>query len=161
MDSSADTGDIISQEYVDIDYSDDAETLYDKVMEIAVKQLETILTEFESNTLKRIPQDITAGNLWRKRGRKDGEIDWRMSSLGIYNLVRALTKPCVGALFVYHDKEYKVWKVKEVFQVGLEYIEPGKVVCVKSDTDFIVKVQDNLIEVLACDKIDFKDGEYL
>lgn len=161
MDYSADTGDIISQEYVDIDYEDDAGTLYNKVMKIAVKQLETILMEFETNTLNRIPQDITEGNSWRKRGKRDGEIDWRMSSFGIYNLVRALTKPYVGAHFVYHDKEYKVWKVKEVFQDGFENIEPGKVVCVKSDTNFIVKVQDNLIEVLACDKIDIKEGEYL
>ena len=161
LDSSADTGDIISQECVDIDYNDDAETLYNKVMEIAVKQLETILTEFETNTLNKVPQDITEGNLWRKRGKRDGEIDWRMSSFGIYNLVRALTKPYVGAHFVYRDKEYKVWKVKEVFQEGFDNIEPGKVVCVKSDTSFIVKVQDNLIEVLECDKIDIKEGEYL
>ncbi|MFQ8877714.1 MAG: hypothetical protein ACLR7N_03875 [Roseburia hominis] len=41
------------------------------------------------------------GNVWRKRGKRDGEIDWRMSSRAIYNLVRALTKPYVGAHFVY------------------------------------------------------------
>ena len=161
MDSSADTGDIISQEYVNIDYEDDAGTLYNKVMKIAVKQLETILMEFETNMLNRIPQDISEGNLWRKRGKRDGEIDWRMSRFGIYNLVRVLRKPYVGAHFVYHDKEYKVWKVKEVFQEGFDNIEPGKVVCVKSDTNFVVKTQDNLIEILSCDKIDIKEGEYL
>lgn len=161
MDDTADTGQIISQEYLEIDYEDDAENLYDKVMKIAVGQLENVIQDFKNNTVKFITRSSEEGNTWRKRGKEDGMIDWRMSSRGIYNLVRALTKPYVGAHFSYQEKEYKVWKVKEVLEEGYSNIEPGKVVRVQSDSNFVVKAGDNLVEVLDCDSINVKVGEYL
>lgn len=89
------------------------------------------------------------------------KIDWRMSSRSIYNLVRALTKPYVGAHFLFDNKEFKVWKVKEILREGFENIEPGKIIEVKANNNFIVKVGDNFIEVLECDKIEVKVGDYL
>ena len=161
MDAAADTGKIISQREVDIGYSDDAASLYDKVMVTAVDQLAEVLRDFENNSLHMTSQSVEEGNVWRKRWKKDGEIDWRMSGRNIYNLVRALTRPYVGAHFVYRDKDYKVWKVKEVFAPGYENIEPGKVVGVISDHDFLVKSGDHLIEVLECDSVRLEPGEYL
>lgn len=161
MDENADTGQIVSQRYVDIDYTDDAASLYDKVMQVAVKQLEEVLYDFQNNTLKVIAQSPEMGNSWRKRGKDDGKIDWRMSSNSIYNLVRALTKPYVGAHFLFRGEEYKVWKVREVKQGGFENIEPGKVLQVISGSNFIVKAGENLIEVLNCDEVDIKVGDYL
>lgn len=161
MDATADTGKIISQKYVEIDYMDDAASLYDKVMKVAAEQLAEVIKGFENSTLNMVIQSTKEGNAWRKRGKEDGKIDWRMSSRGIYNLVRALTKPYVGAHFLYQEKEYKVWKVKEVFGEGYDNIEPGKVIKVMSDNNFLVKTGDNLIEVLECDSIQLKNGEYL
>ena len=161
MDAKADTGVIVSQKPVIIDYEDDASTLYDKVMKVAANQLEEVLDAFEHGTVKLIPQDLSKGNSWRKRGKCDGQIDWRMSSRSIYNLVRALTKPYVGAHFVYGDKEYKVWKVREIVTKEYENIEPGKVISVKSKNNFTVKAGENVIEVLTCDDIELNEGEYL
>lgn len=161
MDENADTGQIVSQRYVDIDYTDDAASLYDKVMQVAVKQLEEVLHDFQNNTLEVIAQSPEMGNSWRKRGKDDGKIDWRMSSNSIYNLVRALTKPYVGAHFLFRGEEYKVWKVREVKQGGFENIEPGKVLQVISGSNFIVKTGENLIEVLDCEKVDLRVGDYL
>ncbi len=161
MDASADTGKIVSQKYVSIDYLDDASSLYDKLMHIAVVQLVEVLEDFDNNTLKLIEQSPNIGNSWRKRGKDDGRIDWRMSSNSIYNLVRALTKPYVGAHFVFEGKDYKVWKVKEIKQSGYENIEPGKVIKVSSCSNFTIKAGDNLIEVLDCDEINIKVGAYL
>ena len=66
-----------------------------------------VVTDFKlwikNNSIKRIKQDHSISNIWRKRGLKDGIIDWRMSSIGIYNLVRALTKPYIGAIFYYKE----------------------------------------------------------
>ena len=161
MDEIADAGRIVSQEYIDIEYYDDAATLYNKVMRVAVKQLEKVVYDFSNHTVDLTPYIAPQGNSWRKRGKQDGKIDWRMSSRGIYNLVRALTKPYVGAHFVYCDKEYTVWKVREIFAEGFENIEPGKVIKVISENNFIVKAGDNLIEVLECDSINLKIDEYL
>ncbi len=161
MDATADTGDILSQELIEIVYEDDAETLYDKVMESAVMQLEKLLTEFSLGFVKKLGQSVKSGNTWRKRGKEDGKIDWRMSSKGIYNLVRGLTKPYVGAHFVYKHQEYKVWKVKEIITDAYQNIEPGKILQVISKNQFIVKTGENLIEVLMCDDIELREGEYL
>ena len=161
MDATADTGKIISQKYVEIDYTDDASSLYDKVMKIAANQLVDVMRGFENSTLNIVSQSVEEGNAWRKRGKEDGKIDWRMSSRSIYNLVRALTKPYVGAHFTYQDKEYKVWKAREIFEEGYENIEPGKIIKVISDYDFVIKTGDYLIEVLECDNIQLKSGEYL
>lgn len=161
MDVAADTGNILSQKYVDIEYEDDALSLYDKIMHLAVVQLETLLSDFELDMVKSMPQAVKVGNIWRKRGKEDGKIDWRMSSRGIYNLVRGLTKPYVGAHFVYQNQDYKVWKVKEIVSDKYKNIEPGKILQVMTKNHFIVKTGENLIEVLMCDDIELKEGEYL
>lgn len=161
MDATADTGQVISQERIAIEYQDDAARLYDKVMAVAVNQLEEVINAFEDNTVNLKSYLPSEGNVWRKRGKADGKIDWRMSSRSIYNLVRALTKPYVGAHFLYQEKEYKIWKVREVFKEGYENIEPGKVIKVTEDHHIVVKVADNLIEIVDGDNVDIEVGEYL
>lgn len=161
MNEMPDIGKILSQEYIIIDYKDDARTLYDKVMEKAVLQISKLIKAINNNLIDFKSNDFVEGNTWRKRNKEDGKIDWRMSSRGIYNLVRALTKPYVGAHFVYKDKEYKVWKAREIITNNYKNIEPGKVIKVISNKNFWVKTEDNIIEVLECDKICLKEGEYL
>lgn len=161
MDENADTGKIVSQEMVPIEYTDDAESLYKKIMDVAVVQLIEVVKSFEQGNILYLVQDGKKGNSWRKREKKDGEIDWRMSSRGIYNLVRALTKPYIGAHFCHDGKEYKVWKVREVFDNCYKNAEPGKIIRVISSNQFLVKTGDNLIEVLKCDDIILHEGEYL
>ena len=65
------------------------------------------------------PQDNKKANYWR-RGEIDGKIDWRMSSKNIYNLIRSLSKPYVGAHFEYENKKIKVWNsemIEEKMQI--------------------------------------------
>ena len=161
IDEYADRGAIISQELIEISYNDDANSLYDKILSVAKKQVADFSTKLENGTCPQISQDASAGNSWRKRGMKDGEIDWRMSSYAIYNLVRALTKPYVGAHFSYGDKQYKVWKVEEVSADNLSNIEPGKVLDVISDTEYYVKAYDNIVHVMSSDPIKLNIGDYL
>lgn len=160
MDEGADSGDILSQVEFEIDYEDDAKSLYNKVSNIALKQIEDFLPKLENGNYKRIKQDHSKANYWRKRTKKDGEIDFRMSSRAIYNLVRALTRPYVGAHLVYKEKEIKVWRVEEV-ECNLKNIEPGKVLEVE-DSKILVKCYDNAVRILEheFDEIP-KVGEYL
>lgn len=160
MDASADTGDIVSQRTVSIDYSDDARSLYDKVLDTAVEQELELVGAFTSGTLERIPQKEGAGNSWRKRGKLDGQIDWRMSSRSIYNLVRALTHPYAGAHFVYEGREHKVWKAEEITSQGLENVEPGKVLA-SDGTVMDVKVGEGAIRLLEFDGAAIGEGEYI
>ena len=160
MDEGADSGDILSQREFEVLYEDDAKSLYEKVTNIALSQIEEFLPKLQNNTFKRIKQDNSKANYWRKRGKKDGEIDFRMSSFSIYNLVRALTKPYVGAHLVYKGEEIKVWRVREE-KCDLINIEPGKILEVKDNT-ILVKCGKNTIRIL---EHEFKKlpkvGEYL
>lgn len=126
MDQGADSGDILSQETVSIDYKDDASSLYSKITEVALKQISSFTPKLKANSFVRKPQDHSLANTWRKRGKEDGRIDFRMSSRSIYNLVRALTRPYVGAHVQYRGQDVKVWKAKEI-DVQMPNIEPGKV----------------------------------
>ena len=160
MDEGADSGDILSQVDFEIDYADDAKSLYIKVIDIALKQVEDFLPKLENRNFNKIKQDHSKANYWRKRIKKDGEIDFRMSSRAIYNLVRALTKPYVGAHLIYQGKDIKVWKVEEV-EINLKNIEPGKVLEVKNNT-ILVKCFDKAVRILEHEFDEFpKVGEYL
>ena len=160
MDEGADTGDILSQVDFKISYQDDARSIYNKMVNIALFQIEEFIPKLEENVFKRVKQSDQYSNVWRRRNEPDGQIDFRMSSRSIYNLTRALTKPYVGAHIKYNGKNISIWKVKEIndFQ---ENIEPGKVLKT-SDKFFIVKSSDGAIEVTEHDFIvPPQVGEYL
>ena len=161
MDEGADTGDIISQRDIIIDDADDAQDLYDKILEVAKEQVLTFTREFAEDSIKPVKQDPNAGNAWRKRGRMDGQIDWRMSAHAIYNLVRGLTRPYVGADFVVGDQDVKVWKCSYEITDRFDNLEPGKIIKVNSKTDYIIKAYDGLVHILESDAVDLKEGDYL
>lgn len=147
IDEGADSGDIISQQVIDIEISDDAYSLYKKIIDTAKKQLEVFVPALQNNSAVYIKQDIKLANYWRRRHCSDGVIDWRMSSISIYNLVRALTYPYVGAEFEYNRNIYKVWKVSIIKDRVWDNIEYGKVVdiidgaCVVKCADYCIKLE--------------------
>lgn len=148
MDSGADSGEILSQEPFKITPEDNAQSLCEKIESLAQKQIcsftraitqrvDSIKRGGGNTTFAQVlhslcsPQDHSLANLWRKRGVRDGIVDFRMSAEGIYNLIRALSKPYVGAEVLYNDSYYKVWEAK-IVEVNLPHIEPGKVLKVDS-----------------------------
>ena len=127
MDEEADSGDILSQRSIAIDPNDDARSLYDKLVTTALQQIGEFVPKLAARAYARIPQNPNLSNSWRKRSRADGIIDWRMSANSIHNLVRALTRPYVGAEFQFSGRNFKVWKTC-VLNVVAGNIEPGKVI---------------------------------
>ena len=146
MDEGADSGDILSQKCFDILESDNAQTLYSKITNIALIQIEEFVAQLENNTYVRIKQNQEFANTWRKRGKSDGKIDFRMSSKAIYNLVRALTKPYVGAHIEYQGSDISIWKVKIIENLE-QNIESGKVLESFENT-IIIKTYDGAIEII-------------
>lgn len=156
-----DEGAIVSQRKVVITYEDDARTLYDKILKVAVGQTMEFTEAFEKKKVTLISQDLSKGNTWRKRGKVDGEIDWRMSSRAIYNLVRSLTRPYIGAHFVLGGQDYKVWKVQEIDIPDLDNIEPGKIIAVNVDGTVDIRVSDGAIKLIEFDKPEINEGDYI
>ena len=160
MDEGIDSGEILSQKDFDILDSDDARTLYDKLIKIALMQIEEFLPQLKNKTYRTTKQNNELANTWRKRIIIDGLIDFRMSNKAIYNLVRALTKPYVGAHINYKEKEIKVWMVK-IIENNQNNIETGKVLDI-NENKIVVKTSDGAIELI---KHEFEElpniGEYL
>lgn len=160
MEEGADNGDILSQKDFDILDTDDAQILYNKVISVAISQIEEFLPTLENKSYTRIKQDDSKANEWRKRGKKDGKIDFRMNSITIYNLVRALTKPYVGAHLMYNNIYINIWKV-EIIDYHDSHIESGKVLESKNNY-IIVKSYDGAVKII---NHEFKTlpniGEYL
>jgi methionyl-tRNA formyltransferase len=99
-------------------------------------------------TFRRLPQDRAAANYWRKRGKADGVIDWRMSADRIQTLVRALSKPYVGAQFAHDDREIKVWASTAV-PFPERNIESGKVLSLERGV--LVKCGSDTILLRKCE----------
>ena len=114
------------QEFLKIMDSDDAGSLYKKITQTALKQLRDFVPKLTQGNYHRTLQDKTGANVWRKRRKPDGCIDWRMAAVSIHNLVRGLSRPYVGAHFERKGEEIKVWRTS-VEKDALENMEPGKV----------------------------------
>ncbi|MDT0294072.1 formyltransferase family protein [Mesonia ostreae] len=147
MDEGADTGDIISQREIKITTQDDASSLYAKIKTTALEQIIefSMRYEKEGKIAQKRSQDKNTGNSWRKRGLIDGRIDFRMCTIAIYNLVRALTHPYVGAHIETEQGDIKVW---EVSTAEMEYpinFEPGKVLDILDKNKIVVKTYDGAI----------------
>lgn len=160
MDENADSGDIIHQYKVEIKEEDNARTLYDKLIFVAKIQLGEIVHRIVQKTLEPISQNLQLGNIWRKRSKKDGAVDWRMSAKSIYNLIRALTRPYVGAHCIFKEEEVKLWN-SEYVRCDLYNIEPGKILLIEGQ-NIIIKCGEGAIKLIEHDFTQFPSvGEYL
>ena len=162
MDKGADSGPIVSQELIKIGKGDNAATLYEKILKVSQVQLITFTKRFSDGRFEFIEQDHSKATYWRKRSRKDGLIDWRMSADSIHNLIRALSKPYPGAEFNWNGAGIPV------FSCSIESIpkpincEPGKVLA-RVNCDLLVKCAGS--DAIWVRDLDSKDipavGEYL
>jgi len=160
MDEGADSGDILSQYPIKILEKDNATTLYERVTETALIQITEFVPALVSGNYQRIPQDLSEASYWRKRGKKDSQMDWRMSAKSIHNLVRGLTKPYVGANFELAGEEIKVWETELAIN-NEKNVEPGKVILV-DEKGVVVKTGEDAIRLLKTEpELNIKQGSYL
>lgn len=153
MDSTVDGGDILDKVKFSIAFEENATELYKKMTNIAILQIESFLPMLISGTYTRKPQKKYLGNEWRKRGKQDGSMDFRMTTRDLCNLVRALAKPYAGAHCKYEGIEAKVWQV-EPGRFTFRNIEPGKVLSINGKVievktaDASIFLVDHEIEIL-------------
>ncbi|AWI77210.1 formyl transferase [Parazoarcus communis] len=161
MNEGADSGPLISRRSVPIHYEDDAGSLYERITACALNQLEEFVPCLADPDFPLMSQDDALSNTWRKRGAADGRIDWRMPAEGIYNLIRGLTRPYVGAHFDIDGRQVKVWK-SEVVRGMPKNIEPGKIVVNPAAPGVVVKCGVDAIRIIEMESgVDLAAGRYL
>ena len=107
-----DDGDIITQEAIDIDINDTAETLHDKLSVLGRDLLLKTLPSIIDGTCERTKQDSSLVTYGFNIKREDERIDFSKTKREIYNKVRGLNS-WPGAYCLYEGKILKVWKCRE------------------------------------------------
>jgi methionyl-tRNA formyltransferase len=122
----ADAGDIVDQEKVEIAFSDTALDVFNKVTKAAVVVLARSFPLLVAGNAPRLPQDLARGSYFGGRRPADGRIDWQLSAIEIYNLIRGVTHPYPGAFTALNGKKIIIWSALPAEGEG----EPGRIVSV-------------------------------
>lgn len=147
LDEGADSGDILWQKSFPITMDDDASSLHVKIKALASQGIKEFLPKLQDGTAPRLPQDHSQASYWRKRTEADGLIDWTNSVLGIYNLVRALTRPYPGAHTFIGRERVIVWKSRIRSKLPIDIKLPGEIVA-ETPGGFLVQCGDGILEIL-------------
>jgi methionyl-tRNA formyltransferase len=128
----ADAGDIIGQRTVPIETTDDAASLYDKIIDAGAELIREYYPRFEEGDVPRESQDETRATWWPKRDPHHGLIDWTKSSQEIYNWIRAQTRPYPGAFSYLDDRKVTVWSANPPTD-STAFVRPGEIMCVDTE----------------------------
>ena len=126
-----DTGDIVSQRKVKIDYQDTIGHLLHKVEKEALDVIREHYPLLLAGKAPRIKQNHKEATYVALRNPSDGRIDWNQPASMIYNFIRAQTYPYPGAFCLLDDKLIRIWSAKPF---EYPYYGPiGQVVMVADD----------------------------
>lgn len=109
MTEKPDAGDIVGQAAVPIAFDDTALTLFGKMENAASRLLADLLPRIANGEIPRRPNDLARGSYHGERRPEDGRIDWSRPAVEIYNLIRAVTRPCPGAFAELAGEKLTVW----------------------------------------------------
>ena len=111
MDEGMDTGDIISQESIDILNSDNLESIHDKLSVLGTKLLLETLPSIFNDTNDRIKQDPSKVTYAYNIKREEEHIDFNKTSREVFNLIRGLS-PIPSSNAILFNEEMKVLESK-------------------------------------------------
>src|ERR1043166_8813383 len=111
MDEGLDTGDVLLQKRIEIAPDETGGSLHDRLAEIAPAALNDALTQLQSGTATRTPQDSSAATYAPKLDREHGRIDWSEPAALIERKIRAFD-PWPGAFAILRDETDRERKLK-------------------------------------------------
>ena len=118
----------------------------DKVTSIATQLVQTYYPLLERGEARRILQDHSRATYTRRRRREDGLIDWRRTSLSIYNWIRALTLPFPRAFTSWKGRKIIMWESELVKGYRARFnAEQGEILDSLDGRGMVVATGDNCI----------------
>ncbi|MEM7783458.1 MAG: formyltransferase family protein [Planctomycetota bacterium] len=147
-----DNGPVVGVQKFDITPFDTCHTLHFKNLLSMIRLCGEHLPKLIAGTANLTPQPTDGASYYPKRTAEDGIIYWDSSTLEIYNLVRAVTKPFPGAFgYLDDDPEKKLFIWRAIpFDTQLTWPDatPGEILEVFYDGSFVVKTGDASLLVL-------------
>ena len=147
LDTGMDVGAIVSQSHVDISFDDTAKTLNDKLTSASILMFRKMLPKIADKSAPRKIQNHADAQYFSKRIPSDGQIDWKQSSLQIYNLIRGLTYPFPGAFSYLDNRKVFVWKASILEKTPVWYGIPGQILQLLSNGDVLIKTGDGILKI--------------
>jgi methionyl-tRNA formyltransferase len=131
FDEGMDTGDIVAQKEVSIEFED---TIADVLAKTENQSIEIIRENYPlllTGGAPRLPQDHSQATYVALRHPSDGRIDWSQPAPVLYNFIRAQTHPYPGAFCFLNEKTIRIWSAKPFAYPY--YGSPGQVVLIEKD----------------------------
>ncbi|MBQ2873544.1 MAG: methionyl-tRNA formyltransferase [Bacilli bacterium] len=144
MDKLMDSGDIISQEKLEILDNDNLDTVYEKMSHLGASLLIKTLPSIINGTNQRIKQqesDVTFGYNITKEEEK---IDFTKNSKDIHNHIRGLSSN-PGAYCLFEDKRLKIYKSELTKELSSS--NPGTIIKIDK-TGIYVNTKDYIIKLI-------------
>lgn len=145
IDSGIDTGDIILQKTYPITDNDDYSTLLSKAHQECATLLYDALKLFLTNSVNPVRQN-TQGFYCPVRLKGDEIINWNQTSREIFNFIRALNAPNLGAKSYINNQEITIYK-SQIIDNSPNYISTTGVVVGIEEKALIIKTLDNTLKI--------------
>jgi methionyl-tRNA formyltransferase len=142
LQKSVDTGNIILQKETEIEDSDNAGTLHDKLSLLGAQAVLETVKIIESGNVKTFSQDESLATKAPKIFKEDCRVNWNQTSEVIRNLIRGLS-PYPGAYSTLENKIFKIFS-SELTSFPSNS-EPGELYI--KDKHLYVNTSDNLLRL--------------
>ena len=141
-----DTGDILLQSRVEIAAEETGGSLHDKLAQLAPAALDEALSQLQSGSARRVPQDSAVATYAPKLEREDGRVNWSEPAALIERKIRAFN-PWPGAFAMLRDgtgreRKLKVFSAKAVSSGNAS---PGAIV--RSDNTLVIAASDGAVSL--------------
>lgn len=146
MEEEVDKGEIVAQGEFEITLQDDIQSLIDKATAVSVGLIRAYYPLLERGTAPRIPQKDEEATYTRRRRPEQGVVDWKRTSLALYNWVRALTLPYQGAFTFWKGIKVILWQAELVrgYKPLIDAI-PGQILEVWKGKGIVIATADSCI----------------
>ncbi len=144
IDEGCDTGDIIEQVEVKIDYNDTGNDILNKFKSLYSVIIDKVLNQVENDSLNLRAQNNESATYFGKRVPDEGQIIWSWQKERIRNWVRALAFPYPGA-FTFFDGVKIIIDEVEFVDFGFNYDTPNGTIL--SINPLLVKTPNGVIEL--------------
>ena len=130
MDAGMDTGPMLLQKEIAIDFAETAETLHDRLATLGAETLRETIAQCLCQSLKPTPQDHSRATYAPRLTKNSGHIDWNASADSIDCLVRG-TQPWPTAYTRWEGKTLKIWRSSVLS--GTSPLPPGTIEQISSE----------------------------
>ncbi|MDL2266739.1 hypothetical protein LJC46_01970 [Desulfovibrio sp. OttesenSCG-928-G15] len=161
-DEYADSPNVFMKTMFEITDYDTIRTLQYKYLIASKKMLASLFEAYSRNAICINTESKDFDSWYPKRSAEDGHVDFAMSTMAIYNLIRAVTHPFPGAYCYCSEKKVMIWDAVP-FDCILDFsgYRPGEIIDVM-DNNLVVRTIDGSLLIRGYESpIDLTRGSVL